>query len=852
MSEKTLAGSGLGSFSTKKNLEALQVDLPEFNQEFMEDVGFMNAMALITLGNYAQTGHFGGPLAYTPYNVAIHLGGPQLGAMRYDIRAPKHPYADKFMLAGGHCIPTCYALWMVLYQALLNQFEATGDEKFKFDPRIAVLPIDALGFRRSAGACATLLQENGLADHPLFAQASLRGIRALAGHAETTDATNDVNGGPSGVGVSTAAGKAMFWDAIGADDQLKVLAFEGEFAFTEGHAQELKTAALAQQVGKRLRVLLSMNNSGIDDLLLGGVVRDTYDYDLPSQWSSYGWNVFTLADGNDYNQIFAALKTMEDWDGADRRPMVLIGQTLKGWWPAAQNGQIPGFGEQIVDFASHPYGFEMNDAYFQALATTFETRYDVKFQGLGDGAPETEAERLIQFKTNLDVIMSVMEKKAGLREWIAGQLLDSAEKLDRNMALSIPTDANPFDDPRLKVENLPIDPIQASCRNHRTGEEAVREVTLFLPPGIKKGARQGLSEIGAYLNHVTGNRLYTVAADLSNSINIEKSNFWGHYDPLENPGGTRVKAGIYEAVNAATICGLAGQSASTDPDIHAGVWGWSGTYGAFTPLMYLPVRIHSQQNQDSPFELGVVTVIAGHSGPETAADARSHFGVFAPQVWTLFPKGQVCNLYFWDYNDVAAGYFAAVDAALNNKNLGVLVIHVARPDFIVADRSNWADPELKSAAKGCYLIRDWDPAKPACGTVFVQGSSASNNLVGLMDRLDADDLNVRIVAVISEDLFNLQPAAYRQAILPDAQRFDCMVVTTMTKRVMPLANLGPLTEEYTLASDHDDRWRTGGLEPDIIAEAKLDPESIYQGVKRFVDERESRLGRQREALGALG
>ena len=183
MSEKTLAGSGLGSFSTKKNLEALQVDLPEFNQEFMEDVGFMNAMALITLGNSAQTGHFGGPLAYTPYNVAIHLGGPQLGAMRYDIRAPKHPYADKFMLAGGHCIPTCYALWMVLYQALLNQFEATGDEKFKFDPRIAVLPIDALGFRRSAGACATLLQENGLADHPLFAQASLRGIRALAGHA---------------------------------------------------------------------------------------------------------------------------------------------------------------------------------------------------------------------------------------------------------------------------------------------------------------------------------------------------------------------------------------------------------------------------------------------------------------------------------------------------------------------------------------------------------------------------------------------------------------------------------------------------------------------------------------------
>jgi transketolase len=134
----------------------------------------------------------------------------------------------------------------------------------------------------------------------------------------------------------------------------------------------------------------------------------------------------------------------------------------------------------------------------------------------------------------------------------------------------------------------------------------------------------------------------------------------------------------------------------------------------------------------------------------------------------------------------------------------------------------------------------------------VQGSSASNNLVAIMDRLDRDGLNVRIVAVISEDLFNLQPQEYRQSILPHSQRFDCMVVTTMTRRVLPLANLGPLTDEYTLASDHDDRWRTGGLEPDVIAEARLDPESIYQGIKRFVDERDSRLRRQRDALTALG
>jgi hypothetical protein len=37
-----------------------------------------------------------------------------------------------------------------------------------------------------------------------------------------------------------------------------------------------------------------------------------YDgYNLVEQWTSYGWNVFTVADGNNYEQVVAALKTME-------------------------------------------------------------------------------------------------------------------------------------------------------------------------------------------------------------------------------------------------------------------------------------------------------------------------------------------------------------------------------------------------------------------------------------------------------------------------------------------------------------------------------------------------------------
>ena len=198
------------------------------------------------------------------------------------------------------------------------------------------------------------------------------------------------------------------------------------------------------------------------------------------------------------------------------------------------------------------------------------------------------------------------------------------------------------------------------------------------------------------------------------------------------------------------------QSASLDPDRHAGVWALSGTYGAFTPLMYLPARVWSQQNQDSPFRMGVLHILAGHSGPETAADARTHFGIFAPQVWKLFPRDQAINLSFWDYNDVAPGYFAAASLAARDPKVGLITIEVARPDFPVADRSEFADPDPLAAAKGLYLIRDWDAGSEPQGTVFVQGSNSTVNLMRVLPQLEAEGVNVRVVAVVSEELFERQ------------------------------------------------------------------------------------------------
>jgi transketolase len=603
-------------------------------------------------------------------------------------------------------------------------------------------------------------------------------------------------------------------------------------------------------VGKRLRVMLSNNNAGIDDCLIGGVIAAKYegDYDLVNQWTSYGWNVFTLSNGNDYNEVTAALKAMDEVDPNDRRPIIAIGRTIKGYWPAAADGKLPGYGAQLVSYASHPYALKMNSEYFLALAQSFEKHYGVEFEGIRKGPVTDNRERLIQFKTNIDIVMSLLDRK-GLGDRLAERLVTIGDTVRDDVKLRISAKSDPFLDDRLRVSALPEAPQKLSIRNAVSGAQKEVSISLFKKPGEVAGARRAISEIVKWMNYVTDGRFFTLAADLSESINVEHGSLWGHYSPTDNPLGTRCKAPIQEAGNVSTAIGLVSQSASVDPEKFAGVWALSGTYGAFTPLMYTPARVWSQQNQDSKFRVGVLHILTAHSGPETAADARTHFGIFAPQVWKLFPRGQVINLSFWDYNDVAPGYFAAAEIAARDPRVGIITLEVARPDFAVADRSLFADSDLRAAAKGLYVVRDFAPHQPRHGYVIAQGSSSTVNLVKVLPRLEAAGINVKVIAAISEELFDRQPQAYRDSVLPPEARYDLMVVSTGTRRMWPLRNLGPLTDEYSLTSDFDNCWRTGGLEPDVIAEAHLDPNTIFSGVKRFANDHERRIGDQRKMIG---
>jgi transketolase len=278
---------------------------------------------------------------------------------------------------------------------------------------------------------------------------------------------------------------------------------------------------------------------------------------------------------------------------------------------------------------------------------------------------------------------------------------------------------------------------------------------------------------------------------------------------------------------------------SDDPEKDfLGFFGACSTYGSFVYLKYGPMRLFSQLAQDCELKTGKVIWVAGHSGPETADDSRTHFGIFSPGITQLFPDGHVCDIHPFEYNEVPVMLAAALRGPWP-----IVACHLTRPPIEIPDRAALGMASHFDAAKGAYVIRDYADGQPRGGCIFVQGTMSTANTLKVLPELDAKGLNVKLVAVPSPQLFAAQPAEYRQRIITDADRWDSTYVTNRSRRLMYDWTFNPLAAEYAMSSDFDDRWRTGGTVDDVLEEAHLDPAHILEGIERFVKDRPKRLER---------
>ena len=119
-----------------------------------------------------------------------------------------------------------------------------------------------------------------------------------------------------------------------------------------------------------------------------------------------------------------------------------------------------------------------------------------------------------------------------------------------------------------------------------------------------------------------------------------------------------------------------------------------------------------------------------------------------------------------------------------------------------------------------------------------------------MPELDRAGLNVKVVAAISPQLFQLQDEEYRNRVASIADRWDSMVISNRSRRVTRDWIAHAVVAEYSMTSDWDDRWRTGGTVDEVIEEAHLSPDHILKGIERFARDRDARLKRLREAVEA--
>src|SRR3989304_8024052 len=167
-------------------------------------------------------------------------------------------------------------------------------------------------------------------------------------------------------------------------------------------------------------------------------------------------------------------------------------------------------------------------------------------------------------------------------------------------------------------------------------------------------------------------------------------------------------------------------------------------------------RLSAQPARACKLKWGKTISVAGPPGPETADDSRTHFGIFSPAVMQLFPRGQVINLHPWEHNEVPVLLGAAL-----KEDVPIVTLHLTRPPITVPDRASLGIASHFEAARGAYLVRDYEKGKPRGGTLIVKGTSSMGGVGKILAGLAPGGLNVKIVCGSRPELFARQPESYR-------------------------------------------------------------------------------------------
>jgi transketolase len=525
----------------------------------------------------------------------------------------------------------------------------------------------------------------------------------LAGHAEMEGKTLFVkaNTGPSGHGVPAGAGEAMSLIHSGAKD-VCVFTMEGEGGLSAGAAHETKNSAYGLGLENYI-MLLDWNDFGIDDTRHSRVVNGT-----PESWfKPYGWRVVGTEDATDFVTLIGAYRELLQTSGPAARHVV--GENRKAAATA--------FTTQIARRGAQP-----NSDIFWETKRPFQEKYGVKFEGFGEAAPDKAAFRA-QTRANIEIVLDVLKSDKELIEFVTGRLLAAADAVPvQHPGMWWKPDVDPAQDPQQSSGNEPRRLRQVGIVRQRDFERSRRAAVVL---GLRRRPRR---------------------VDQHRRLRQEVGRFRGLWLVRPRIASARRRAAAADH----RVHQLGDRGAPVDGELREKPG--RALRGLLRGLLHLRIVLVFEVRADAVvLATGAGLAVesrqgdlgGGPLGSRDCEDSRTHFGIFAGR--PICSRAATSPLHPYDHNETIVMLAAAM-----GHDAHVIALHLTRPNVETMDREALGAASHLDAAKGAYVIKDWDDSRgPRAGTVIFRGTSPVDGAFKLI-RDHADELpNVKLVGAPS-------------------------------------------------------------------------------------------------------
>jgi len=227
------------------------------------------------------------------------------------------------------------------------------------------------------------------------------------------------------------------------------------------------------------------------------------------------------------------------------------------------------------------------------------------------------------------------------------------------------------------------------------------------------------------------------SADLTGSNRTDVKGRSPHQ--ADNPSGAYFHFGVREHAMAGAANGMA---------LHGGVRPYVGTFLIFTDYLRPSLRLAALSEVPVTFVMTHDSVGLGEDGPTHQPIEHLAMLRATPNVTVIRPA---------DGPEVVQGWRKALQ-----RKEGPTVLVLTRQGVPVLDRERLS--EADGLHRGAYVLSDDDgtPDVILLGT----GSEVQHAVEGAKTLRTKEDLNVRVVSMPSWELFDEQPASYRDKVLP--------------------------------------------------------------------------------------